>query len=196
MASTETVTIPSALMFLMTNFHNFVTIKLDSTNYLLWRIQVENIVRANGFYAYLDGSAVCLASQIRDDEGNMVPTSAYALWTLIDTQLLSCLTASFSPTTLPYILGLHHTHEVWDSLSNRYNSLSKCNVQDLKNKLYNLTKTSAIECYVDTIKEYAQKLAAAGSCVDDDDLIFHTLRGLPGVFNGLKTTVRALQTSG
>lgn len=32
--------------------------------------------------------------------------------------------------------------------------------------------------------------------MDDNDLIFHTLRGLPKVFNGFKTTVRALQTSG
>ncbi|XP_058208222.1 uncharacterized protein LOC131321235 [Rhododendron vialii] len=155
-----------------------------------------NIVHANGFYACLDGSAVCPSSQIRNDEGNLVPNSAYALWTLIDTQLLSCLTTSLSPTTLPYILGLHHTHAVWDSLSHRYNTLSKSNVQDLKNKLYNLTKTSTIERYVDTIKEYAQKLAAAGSSIDDDDLIFHTIRDLPPVFNGLKTTVRALQTSG
>lgn len=71
------------------------------------------------------------------------------------------LTASLSQSTLPYILGLHHAHEVWESLSNRYNSLSKSNVQDLKNKLYNMAKTSTIECYVDTIKEYAQKLIAA-----------------------------------
>lgn len=44
--------------------------------------------------------------------------------------------------------------------------------------------------YIDNIKEYAQKLAAAGSPMDDDDLIFHTLRGLPKVFNGFKTAVR------
>lgn len=163
---------------------------------MLWRIQVENIVSANGFYEYLDGSVERPATHIRTDEGNLIPNTAYTMWKLIDTQLLSCLTASLSPTTLPYILGLHHAHEVWDSLSNRYNSLNKSNVQDLKNKLYNLTKTSTIECYVDTIKEYAQKLAAAGSPVDEDDLIFHTLRGLPGVFNGLKTTIRAMQTSG
>ncbi|KAE9452858.1 hypothetical protein C3L33_15238, partial [Rhododendron williamsianum] len=198
-ASTTTstvVTLPPSLVFMVTNFHSFVNIKLDSTNYLLWRIQVENIMQANGFFEYLDGSIPCPDPQIRATDETLTPNPAFALWKLIDTQLLSCLTASLSPTTLPYILGLHHAHEVWGSLSNRYNSLSKSQVQDLKSKLYNITKSSTIECYVDTIKEYSQKIAAAGSPVEDDDLIFHTLRGLPKVFNGFKTTVHALQTSG
>ncbi|KAI8534884.1 hypothetical protein RHMOL_Rhmol10G0131600 [Rhododendron molle] len=116
-----TVTFPPSLMFLMLNFHNFVTIKLDSTNYMLWRIQVENIVSANGFYEYLDGSVECPERHIGNDEGNLIPNTAYTMF-----------------------------------------------------------------------KEYAQKLVA-GSPVDEDDLIFHTLRGLPDVFNGLKTTIRAMQ---
>lgn len=36
----------------------------------------------------------------------------------------------------------------------------------------------------------------SGSPIDEDDLIFHTLRGLPKVFNGLRTTVRAMITRG
>lgn len=194
--ATVTVTLPPSLLFLVSNFHSFVNIKLDSTNYLLWRIQVENVMQANGFYEYLEGSVACPSPQIRLDDGNLIPNPAFTLWKLIDTHLLSCLTASLSPTTLPYILGLHHSHEVWESLSNRYNTLSKSNVQEYKGKLYTITKTSTMEHYIDTIKEYAQKLAAAGSPVEDDDLIFHTLRGLPSVFNGFKTMIRALQQQG
>lgn len=80
--------------------------------------------------------------------------------------------------------------QVWESLSNRYNSLTKNNVQDLKSRLFSITKTSTVEAYVDTIKEYAQKLEAAGNPLSDEDMIFHLLRGLPKVFNGLKTAVR------
>lgn len=47
-----------------------------------------------------------------------------------------------------------------------------------------------MEKYIDTIKEYAQKLAAAGFPMAEDDLVFHTLRGLPKAFNGFKTAVR------
>lgn len=191
------VTLPPSLVFLATNIHSFVNIKLDSTNYLLWRIQVENIMQANDFLGYLDGPIECPPSQIRTlVAGTLAVNPIFTLWKLIDVQLLSCLTASLSPTTLPYILGLHHASEVWESLSNRYNTLLKSNVQDPKSKLYNVTKTSTIECYVDSIKEYTHKLAAFGSPVGDDDLIFHTLKGLPKVFNSFRTMVKGFQTRG
>lgn len=47
-----------------------------------------------------------------------------------------------------------------------------------------------MESYIDTIKDYSQKLAAVGSPLDENDLIFHTLRGLPKTFNGFKIAVR------
>lgn len=78
----------------------------------------------------------------------------------------------------------------WESLSSRYNSLSHSHVQELRTRLYTLTKTSTMDKYIDTIKEYAQKIAAAGSPVSEDDLVFHTLRGLPKSFNGFNTAVR------
>lgn len=48
-----------------------------------------------------------------------------------------------------------------------------------------------MEAYIDTIKGYAQRLAAAGCPMEDDDLVFHTLRGLKSkAFDGFKTAVR------
>lgn len=76
--------------------------KLDGSNYLLWRVQVENVTVANGYYNYLYGTAVCPSATIRNTEGVVSPNSAFQLWNLIDTQLLACLTATLSQTTLPY----------------------------------------------------------------------------------------------
>lgn len=194
--SSTTIVIPSALAFLVSNFHSLVNIKLDSSNYLLWRIQVENAVDANGFFGYLDESIPVPSSQIRDAEGNLTPNPEFSLWRLIDSQLGSCLTASLSQSTLPYVLGLRTAHQVWDSLSNIYNFLSETHVQELRDELYNLSKTSTIEAYIDHAKDIAQKLVAAGSPVDDDELVFRTLQGLPKVFNGLRTAVRAVRTRG
>lgn len=145
---------------------------------------------ANGYLEYLEGTVPCPSPKIKSTEGIESVNPAFTLWKLIDTQLLSYLTASISQATLPYVLGLRHVHDVWDSLSNRYNSLSHSHVQELRTRLYSVTKTSTMEKYIDTIKEYAQKLGVAGSPVNEDDLIFHTLRGLPKVFNGFKTAVR------
>lgn len=55
---------------------------------------------------------------------------------------------------------------------------------------------STIDVYIDTIKDIAQKLAAAGSPIEDDELVFCALDGLPKVFNGLRIAVRAMRTRG
>lgn len=195
-STTATVTLPSALAFLVSNFHSLVNIKLDASNYLLWRVQIESVMEANGFYGYLDGSIEPPPTQICDTQGDLVLNPAYSLWRLIDSQLKSCLTASLSQITLPYVLGLRSAHQIWISLSNRYNSLSETHVQELKDQLYNLSKTASIDSYIDKIKELAQKLAAAGSPIQDDELVFRTLHGLPKAFNGLKTVVRAVRARG
>ena len=49
-----------------------------------------------------------------------------------------------------------------------------------------------MENYIDFLKECANRLWAAGSPIDKDDLVFHTLDGLVIEFNNLKATFRAL----
>lgn len=188
--ATATVTIPPSLAFLVSNFHSMVNIKLDGSNFLLWKTQVENVLNTNGFLGYIDGTNVCPPSQIRNTTEEMVTNPDFSLWKLIDSQLLACLTGSLSQTTLPYVLGLHHSSDVWISLNNRYNSMSRTHAHELRNKLYSLTKTSTMESYIDTIKSYAQRLAGSGVPLSDEDLIFHTLHGLPPAYNGLKTGIR------
>lgn len=96
MASSTPVNLPASLAFLVSNFHALVNVKLDGGNYLLWRIQVENVMRANGYFEYLDGTIESPPLQIRNAEGVLGSNSAYTLWKLIDSLLLSCLTASLS----------------------------------------------------------------------------------------------------
>ncbi|KAG5564563.1 hypothetical protein RHGRI_000669 [Rhododendron griersonianum] len=88
-------------------------------------------------------------SQIRDALGELSLNSVFSLWHLIDSQLHSCLTASLSQTTLPYVLGLRTAHQVWDSRSNRYNFLTETHVQELSDQLHKLSKTSTIDVKVD-----------------------------------------------
>lgn len=129
--ASSTITLPPSLAFLVSNFHSLVNIKLDGANFLLWKTQVENVLNANGFLGYVDGTISCPPSQIRNSGGELVTNTDFALWKLIDSQLLACLTASLSPTTLPYVLGFHHSYEVWHSLNTRYNSLSRTHIHEL-----------------------------------------------------------------
>lgn len=148
-SSSISVTLPSSLAFLVSNFNSLVNIKLDGSNYLLWRLQIESIMEANGFLGYLDGSIPPPLSQICDEQGALIPNSAFSLQRLIDSQLRSCLAASLSQSTLPYVLGLRIVNQVWDSLSQRYNLLTDTHVQELRDQLYNVSKTSTVDAYID-----------------------------------------------
>lgn len=105
---------PAALAFLVSNFHSLVTIKLSSDNCLLWKTQVLNALRANGFIEYVKGTIHSPSLQIRDVSNILVTNPAFLTWTLIDNQLLSCLTATLSSSTLPLVLGLEHVSDVWN----------------------------------------------------------------------------------
>lgn len=115
---------------------------------------------------------------------------AFFMWKVIDGQLLRCITASLSVSILPLVLGLEYVGQVWQTLENRFNSVTRSHVRDLKRRLYNLKKTGTMETYLNQIKAYAQQLGFVGHNVDDDDLVFYTLKGLPSEFRQLKTAVR------
>ncbi|KAH7856467.1 hypothetical protein Vadar_001701 [Vaccinium darrowii] len=83
-SSSSLVTLPPSLAFLISNFHSVVNIKLDASNYLLWRVQVKNVLITNGLYGYLDGSVVIPPAQIQDTNGNTVPNPDFLSWTLLD----------------------------------------------------------------------------------------------------------------
>lgn len=90
---------------------------------------------------------------------------------------------------MPLILGLDHAFQVWQTLEHRFNSVSKTHIHDLKQQLFNITKTTTFDAYFDTIKELSYKLAAAGAPLTNDDLIFHALHGLPPEFDTLQTAL-------
>lgn len=92
--TTSTVTIPPTLAFLVSNFHSLVNIKLDGSNFLLWKTQVER------FLGHVDGTVPFPSSQIRSSTDEMVSNPEFALWKLIDSQLLAYLTASLSQSTI------------------------------------------------------------------------------------------------
>ena len=48
-----------------------------------------------------------------------------------------------------------------------------------------------MEMYIDLLKDYSQKLAVASCKIDEEDLVFYALNGLPTKFNSLKTAIRA-----
>jgi hypothetical protein len=41
-------------------------VKLDRANYVLWRSHIDNVVFANGFKDFIDGTTICQAKSRSD----------------------------------------------------------------------------------------------------------------------------------
>ena len=62
LGSTQTIImapIPSYQML-----HYTLPVKLDRTNYIIWRSQVDNVVFANRFKDFINGSFICLEKEL------------------------------------------------------------------------------------------------------------------------------------
>lgn len=79
----------------------------------------------------------------------------------------------------------------WDSLERRYGSLSRSHIIELKKRLQHEKKGSAsMQDYLHQIKVLADQLATCGSPVGDEDIILHTLAGLPSLYRPFQTAIR------
>lgn len=121
-----------------------------------------NALHANGFIEYVAGTISSPSVQITDSNNHVITNPAYLKWKLSDNQLLSCITASLSFATMPYVLGLDSAFDVWSCLAHRFNSMSRSNIRELKRELFSFTKTGTLEAYINEVKSCAQKLGAVG----------------------------------
>ncbi|KAI0498029.1 hypothetical protein KFK09_021270 [Dendrobium nobile] len=174
--------IPPHLKFLISNIKNLVPTSLTTDNYSIWRLQLLQHFCANGFEEHLTGQTLCPPES---DE------PARSRWTLIDRNLISALLSTISPAILPYVLTLRTSHEVWTTLERRLQPTNRSRVIQLKNELHQIQmQDRTMHQYLDQIKKIVDNIAAAGSCVDTEDIVLYILNGLPAIYNPFKTAIR------
>ncbi|KAI0501744.1 hypothetical protein KFK09_016689 [Dendrobium nobile] len=165
----------------MTQIKILVTNPLTSENYPLWRSQVEKIFCANGFMGFLDGSIKSPDPSSPTHQTNR--ESHYQMWSLLDQNIASALLSVISVSILPYVLSLKHCAEIWSTLSHRLQASTRSRTVQLKNEVYHLTKgEQTMTQYLLTVKSKVDAIAATGCSLDPEEIIFHTLNGLPAKY--------------
>ena len=184
--------LPTNLTLLISNLNAFVPTKLDSTNYIVWKSQIHNILKATKLLGFVDGTIICPSSIVIDSNNQEVLNPDYTQWITIDSHLLSCITATLSSSLYTSVIHCQTSHEVWSVLAKRFTSLSRSHIHQLKNKLSRIVKKgSTMEDYLNQFKTISDQLALASAPVDDEDLVLLVLNGLPDEYNAFKTTIRA-----
>ena len=85
--------------------------------------------------------------------------------------------------------------EVWKVLENRFSSISRSHILNLKGELHNLKKgADFVDVYLQKIKVVRDKLLAVGVIIDDEELLHITVKGLPREYNAFRSTIRTKST--
>ncbi|KAI5332740.1 hypothetical protein L3X38_022869 [Prunus dulcis] len=114
---------------------------------------IRERVQRHDLFGYFDGSVIpSLKFAILDEEGiTSEVTAAYKEWLKIDKALLSFLIATLSDDAIEYVIGSKTSHDAWLSLTDRYATVSRARINQLKTELQTAKKEQAAEARVSSI---------------------------------------------
>ena len=162
------------------SFHqcsSFISIKLSTTNFLLWHNQIIPLVRSLGVLHHLSNGEK-LAEEINDDKGNKSPNPQYQQWISNDGLLTSWLLGTMKEDVLSMIGG-ETAYELWTSLEEQLLPVTVEKERNLKNMLITVKKGSqSLDEYLRAFKSICDNLSAIKSPVSDQDKVFQFAHGL------------------
>uniref|UniRef100_A0A2N9FAD2 Uncharacterized protein n=1 Tax=Fagus sylvatica TaxID=28930 RepID=A0A2N9FAD2_FAGSY len=172
----------TAPLLLLSNMSNLMSVKLDSTNFIVWKHQLSSILKAYSMIDYVDGTVPSPTRFLTNAEGALTTAvnPEFQLWNTRDQGLLALINSTLSPSVLSMVVGHNSAQEVWKTLEQRFTSTSRANVLNLKIELHNLKKGSeSISSYLQKVKNTRDKLVAVGTLIDNEELLHIILKGLP-----------------
>ncbi|CAH9140861.1 unnamed protein product [Cuscuta epithymum] len=160
---------------------HMLTLKLSSTNYLLWKTQVQTLLQSQGLFGFLDGTKVKPSVSSSFDAEAI---KAEQDWITQDQRLHSLLLSSLTEESMAHTLGSTSAASVWSALEKVYSLQSKSREIQLKDDLQNLRRgSSSVEDYSNLFVGLCHKLAAIKCSISDTDKLHWYHRGLGPAFS-------------
>lgn len=109
------------------NLVHQLPIKLNSSNFILWKTQIMPMLRGCRLAHHVDGSK----SPPEKVLANNNPNPEFVVWEQQDHLVLSWIVASVSESVLPQIVGAERAREAWTKLVTAYASGSRPQIREL-----------------------------------------------------------------
>nr|POE48953.1 hypothetical protein CFP56_49417 [Quercus suber] len=176
---------------------NMMTVKLDSSNYIVWKYQISMVLETYSMFELLDEIPIVPKKFLKDLSGNItsVLSPDYLIWKSKEKALLTFISSTLTPSVLAITVGCSSAQEVWKVLENSFSSISRSHVMNLKGELHNVRKGSdSVDTYLQKIKVIMDKLMAVGVILDDEELLHVAIKGLPKEFSAFRSVIRTRST--
>ena len=125
---------------------NLKSVKLDSSNYIVWTHQITSIIKTYSLIQHLDNSIPILGQYPRDSnsKGNFMNqvNLEFETWQILDQALVTLINSTLTPSIFYVVVGFDYAIEAWRTLEKRLTSSSHPNILNLKIELHSITKVN------------------------------------------------------
>ena len=171
------------------NVANFVSLCLSSTNFLLWKTQMLNILESYDLQGFIIGETKPPSQFIMDAKSNPHPNPAFVKWRKSD-RLVKGWSATLSEEVLGIVVGLNTSVEVWNALVHAFSRVSSDRSLAVKQRLTSMTQgTYTLAVYLRGFKVVYDDLATIGKPVTDQKKSWWILNGLGKEYAMFTTTM-------
>ena len=175
----------------LSHTHQVISLKLTTTNYLYWRMQMLPFLLGQGVFGFVDGSTICPPSHVFAADGVSLQINPLFLrWKQQDQLILSALLSSLSMEVLHLIVGCQSSCSAWSTLEQALASTSNSRIMQLHGSLQELRQgDESVTLFMQKAKVLFDELAAAGRPISLADFNLYVFRGLRGEFKDLVTSL-------
>jgi hypothetical protein len=117
--STTMTSIPTHQML-----NHTLPVKLDRSNYVLWRSHIDNVIFANGFEDFIDSTSIYPEKEL--SLGVINPS--FVTWRRQDRTILNWIYSSLIPAIMTQIIGYNTSHSAWNALEKTFSSSLKARI--------------------------------------------------------------------
>ncbi|CAL2278094.1 unnamed protein product [Prunus armeniaca] len=189
LSSAASSSIPAFTTVTVQNISGMIPIKLQATNYLLWKNLFLPILRKFKMLG-LDTGDEPSPRTILDSSGSTIENPAFDLWYDKDQSLMIWIISTLSSDLLSHTVGIESSRALWELLEKRFAGVSRASIHQLRSRLETLTKGDlSMVTYLQQMKEIAAGLGAAGQPLTDSDLVAYILAGLPEKYDSFVTSI-------
>lgn len=143
--------------------------KLTKDNFLLWKQQIEPIIKGHQLHRFLVSQEI--PNRYLTESDRLVGTlnSEYTRWELQDSLLLSWLQSYVTAPFLTRLIGCVHSWKLWEKLHNHFQSKTRARAKMLRTELRNTKKEDrSISEFVLRLKALVDALYSIGDPVSPD----------------------------
>ncbi|KAL5797722.1 hypothetical protein ACOSQ2_002542 [Xanthoceras sorbifolium] len=169
---------------------HMLTIKLSSSNYLLWKSQLLPLLESQGLLGHVDGTLE--PPPPFEPSTSQTPNPKHLAWKTSYKRLLSLIFSSLTEEAMAEVVGLSTSREVWTALENTFSHRSKAREIRLKDDLQLMKRgTRSVTVYARAFKALCDQLHAIGRPIENTDKVHWFLRGLGPDFSSFSTAQMA-----